>query len=125
VVGNAVTFGITGYNYAPGEVINFAQALEELGFDTLWWGEHYVIPGDVKTPHPTGDSDDNRRILADSTRLYDLYCLLGAVAATTTTLKLGTAITILPLNPPLLLARSTATLHDVSSGRFLLSTNAG
>ena len=120
-----VTFGITGYNFPPGEVVNLAQGLEDVGFESLWWGEHYVIPGQVETLHPTGEGKHNVRILSNKTRLYDLYCLLGAVAASTKRLKLGSGITILPLNPPLLLARSTATLYDVADGRFLLGTGAG
>ena len=58
-------------------------------------------------------------------RIYDPWFLLGAVAGATTRLKIGTAICIVPMNNPLILARHTATAHDVSGGRFLLGVGLG
>lgn len=85
------------------------------------------MPDRLETAHPAGDSaaQHSTRILSHKTLLYDLYCILGGVAATTKTLKVGTAVNVLPLNPPLLLARATSTLHDIAQGRLLLGTGVG
>jgi alkanesulfonate monooxygenase SsuD/methylene tetrahydromethanopterin reductase-like flavin-dependent oxidoreductase (luciferase family) len=120
--------GITTYNYPPQELINLARTAERLGFEGLWFGEHYVIPGAYGSKHPgiSGAADHKEDdILSPSVRLYDPWFTLGAIAGATTTLKLGTAICILPIMHPLLLARATATAHDVSGGRFRLGMGAG
>ena len=55
-----------------------------------------------------------------STVLVDPLVALSAAAASTKRIRLATGIYLLPLRPPLITARMTCTLHDVSRGRFLL-----
>jgi probable F420-dependent oxidoreductase len=126
------TFGVTTYNYPPAELLALARHAERLGFEGLWFGEHYVIPRTYAGHHPSrketpADQNDARdkAILGEDVRIYDPWFLLGAVAGATSRLKLGTAICIAPMLHPLLLARATATAHDVSGGRFRLGTGAG
>jgi len=126
------TFGITTYDYEPHDLLNLARHAERLGFEGLWSGEHYVIPRSYAGHHPSrketpADQNDarDRAILGDDVRIYDPWFLLGAVAGATKRLKIGTAICIVPMNNPLILARHTATAHDVSGGRFLLGAGAG
>ena len=75
-------------------------------------------------PTRTGSASESA-IIAPSIRIYDPWFLLGAVAGATKRLKIGTAICIVPLNNPLILARHTVTAHDISGGRFLFGTGAG
>jgi probable F420-dependent oxidoreductase len=126
------TFGITTYNYEPADLLNLARHAERLGFASLWFGEHYIIPKTYVGHHPSrkdtpADQNDARdkTILGDDVKIYDPWFLLGAVAGATTRIKIGTAICIVPMNNPLILARHTATAHDVSGGRFLLGAGAG
>jgi probable F420-dependent oxidoreductase len=126
------TFGITTYNYEPADLLNLARHAERLGFDSLWFGEHYVIPKTYVGHHPSRkdtpahlNDDRDKKILGDDVKIHDPWFLLGAVAGATSRIKLGTAICIVPMMHPLLLARATATAHDVSGGRFLLGTGAG
>ena len=118
-----VKFGISGYNYPPSDIYAMTQTLEELGFSSIWWGEHYVTPAAMSTQHPIVGSHD--KVVEEETLLYDLFCLLSAIAGANKTLEVNTAINIVPLNNPLLLARSCATLHDLSGGRFRLGMGAG
>jgi len=121
-----VKFGLTIYDYPPADVFAMAQALEDFGFASLWWGEHYVVPGQVETKHPTDTTEaSHKKIVAETTMLYDPFCALGVLAAKHQTLEVNTAISIVPLTPPLLLARSCATLHEFSGGRFRLGMGAG
>jgi probable F420-dependent oxidoreductase len=131
-MGDKRTFGIATYNYAPADLLNLAVHAERLGFDTLWFGEHYVLPKHYVGHHPSRkevpkDQNDARdkAILGEHVRIYDPWFLLGAVAGATRRIRIGTAICIVPMNHPLLLARLTVTAHDVSDGRFLLGTGAG
>ena len=126
------TFGITTYGYEPADLLNLARHAERLGFEGLWFGEHYVAPRIYGGHHPSrkdtpADQNDARdkAIIGEDVRIYDPWFLLGSVAGATTRLKIGTAICIVPMLHPLLLARATATAHDVSGGRFRLGTGAG
>jgi probable F420-dependent oxidoreductase len=122
------TVGITTYNYPPQELLQLARAAEALGFDGLWFGEHYVVPGARQSVHPglaAGERHDEDAIVGKNVRLYDPWFLLGAIAGATTHLKIGTAICIAPMLHPLFLARASATAHDVSNGRFRLGLGAG
>jgi probable F420-dependent oxidoreductase len=126
------TYGITTYNYEPHDLLSLAVHAERLGFEGLWFGEHYVIPKTYVGHHPSrketpADQNDARdkTIIGDDVRIYDPWFLLGAVAGATKRLKIGTAICIVPMNNPLILARHTVTAHDVSGGRFLLGAGAG
>lgn len=118
--------GITTYNYSPADMLALATHADRLGFDSLWFGEHYVIPKDYGSHHPTKTGNASEAsIIGPSIRIYDPWFLLGAVAGATQRIRIGTAICIVPLNHPLLLARHTVTAHDISGGRFLLGTGAG
>ena len=126
------TYGITTYNYEPADLLALATHAERLGFEGLWFGEHYVSPRTYVGHHPSrketpAEKNDARdkEIIGDEVRIYDPWFLLGAVAGATKRLKVGTAICIVPMMHPLLLARATITAHDVSGGRFLLGTGAG
>lgn len=121
----AVRFGISAYDYPPEDVLEMARTAEDVGFDMFWFGEHYAVPATHSSTHPATSAEEERAILAPTTRLYDPWFLLGAVASATRRLRLGTGICIVPLNNPLMLARSTITAHDFSGGRFMLGTGAG
>jgi probable F420-dependent oxidoreductase len=121
------TIGISAYGYGPQDALALARAADELGFDALWLGEHYIIPRKFTSEHPGVAAVDHAEedILAVDVRIYDPWFLLGAIAGCTESLKIGTAIVIAPMLHPLLLARASVTAHDVSGGRFLLGVGAG
>jgi probable F420-dependent oxidoreductase len=99
-----------------------AQKAEALGFDSLWLGEHPVIPvhSSSSAPGTSGGS-----IPAFYSRLVDPFVALARASAVTTRLKLGTGITLVPERNPLLLAKEVATLDYFSQGRFLFGIGAG
>ena len=47
------TYGITTYNYEPVDLLNLARHAERLGFEGLWFGEHYVNPRTFAGHHPS------------------------------------------------------------------------
>src|SRR2546428_10225487 len=99
-----------------------AQKAEALGFDSLWLGEHPVMPVHSASPAP-GTSGGS--IPDFYSRLVDPFVALARASAVTTTLKLGTGITLVPERNPLLLAKEVATLDYFSRGRFLFGIGAG
>jgi probable F420-dependent oxidoreductase len=125
--------GLSTYNVTTGELLDLARSADEAGFDSLWLGEHLVLPCGYESSHPThvaGDATpaaDNPfpTIVEATTELTDPMIALAAAAALTSRIRLATGIYILPLRHPLVSARSAATLHDVSGGRFMLGVGAG
>jgi probable F420-dependent oxidoreductase len=99
-----------------------AQKAEALGFDSFWLGEHPVIPVHSTSSAP-GSSGGS--IPDFYSRLVDPFVALARASAVTTTLMLGTGITLVPERNPLLLAKEVATLDYFSRGRFLFGIGAG
>jgi probable F420-dependent oxidoreductase len=124
-----VSVGISVYDMPAAEIVALGAAADELGYDALWLGEHVVLPVGYGSAHPTHDECGSQHhtgpIVSPDTELVDQFTVLGAVAASTTRLRVATGIHILPLRHPLLTARAGATLQDVSGGRFLLGLGAG
>ncbi|HEY5864160.1 MAG TPA: LLM class F420-dependent oxidoreductase [Candidatus Tectomicrobia bacterium] len=106
----------------PVDVAVVAQKAEALGFDSLWLGEHPVIPVHSSSPAP-GTSGGSIPVFYS--QLVDPFVALARASAVTTTLKLGTGITLVPERNPLLLAKEVATLDYFSKGRFLFGIGAG
>ena len=90
------------------QLVSTAKAAERLGFGYLFRSDH-LLPTDGK-----------RGI--DSP---ECWTSLGAVAASTTSLKFGPMVTPIGFRNPALLARMACTLHSFSRGRLQLSVGAG
>ena len=97
-----------------------AKALEERGFESLWYGEHSHIPCSRRTPYPPGGEmpDPYKSIM-------DPYVSLMAAAAATSTLKLGTGIALLMERDIFSQAKTIATLDHWSGGRLMIGTGVG
>jgi probable F420-dependent oxidoreductase len=95
-------------------------ALEERRFDSLFLAEHTHIPVARQTPYPAGG--ELPRIYY---RTLDPFVALGAVAATTRQLLLGTGIALITQRDPIITAKSVATLDLISAGRAVLGVGAG
>ena len=97
-----------------------ARELEARGFESLWLPEHTHIPTSRKSPWPGG---------ADLPRDYwhtlDPFVALGAAAAVTTTLMLGTGICLVIERDPIILAKEVASLDFISGGRVLFGIGGG
>jgi probable F420-dependent oxidoreductase len=80
-----------------------AERVEELGFDSLWTSEHmlFYVP------------------------IFDAVTVLAAFAARTKRLLLGSAVLLLPLRHPTVLAKEVASLDIISNGRIILGVGVG
>ena len=104
------------------DVAVLARRAEELGFDSLWLGEHPVIPVTSAARYP-GSSDGTLPEAAN--RMADPFVALARASAVTQTIKLGTGVCLIPERNPLLLAKVVASLDHFSSGRFVFGIGAG
>ncbi len=97
-----------------------AQALEQRGFESLWYGEHSHIPTSRQTPYPPGGE------MPDPYKhMMDPYVSLMAAAAATTRLRFGTGIALLMERDIFSQAKTIATLDRLSGGRLMIGTGVG
>ena len=109
-------FGInTGTCAVPGTAAAVARAAEGAGFESVWTGEHIVLPDPQAPPSP----------VPAEAPFIDSAIALAYVAAHTTRIKLGTGIIILPQRNPVVLAKELASVDVLSGGRLLFGIGIG
>ncbi len=115
-------FGVFSYNDDDFVVrpIEMARALEERGYESLWYGEHTHIPVSRKTPYPLGGELPKEYI-----HMMDPFVSLAAAAGVTTKLRLGTGICLVIERDVLTLAKEVASLDVLSGGRVLFGIGGG
>jgi probable F420-dependent oxidoreductase len=99
----------------PDGLAQAARSAEEAGFDSVWAGEHVVLPDPKAPPSPMRPQDP----------VLDPLFALAWAAAHTTTIRLATGIVILPQRNPVVLAKQVASLDVLSGGRVMLGIGAG
>ena len=107
----------TDYSVQPAEL---ARAAEQRGFESLFFPEHTHIPTSRLSPWPGG-----AELPREYSHTHDPYVALTVAAAVTSTLKVGTGITLITERDPITLAKQAASLDFVSNGRLLLGIGAG
>jgi probable F420-dependent oxidoreductase len=99
----------------PRAAVTIAQLAEAVGFESVWAGEHVVLPDPQVAPSPAAPDD----------RFLDPIVALTYLAAHTHQLRLGTGIVILPQRNPLVLAKELASLDEISDGRLIFGIGTG
>lgn len=113
----------TGAIVTEGRIPDAAVRLELAGFESLWVSDHIVLPRTVDSHYPF-DRDGVARWRTDVPYLEALTTL-AAAAAVTRTVRLGTAVLVLPIRNPVLLAKQTASIAALAPGRVRLGVGAG
>ncbi len=84
------------------------KQVDQLGYDSLWCSDHLLAP----PPWPRGGA-------------YECVAILGAWAAMTSRVMLGTMVGSMSLRDPALLTKSLTTIDHISRGRACLGVGAG
>jgi len=112
-------FGLFGINFGPcadpETARRVAVAAEQAGLESLWTGEHVVLPDPQAPPSP----------VPPEVPMLDPAVALAWVAGVTRTIRLGTGIIILPQRNPLVLAKELASVDVVSGGRLIFGLGIG
>jgi probable F420-dependent oxidoreductase len=112
------------YSNGPAAV-ELAQAAEAAGFDSIWTVEHVIVPAQYQSKYPYSPSGKMGSGLEDFP-IPDPLIWLSYIASATRSIKLGTAILILPQRNPVVTAKAVATLdHLAGGGRVLLGIGVG
>ncbi|HEU0160610.1 MAG TPA: LLM class flavin-dependent oxidoreductase, partial [Hyphomicrobiaceae bacterium] len=110
----ATVFGIAMRNFTKypempdaRALIDYGVRMEELGYESLWAWDHILLGVDPNFP------------------IHEALALLTAVAARTTSIKVGTGILVMPVRNPVILAKELATIDHISNGRLLVGAAVG
>ncbi len=104
------------------DIADIAAKAESLGFESIWLPEHPVMPVNPVSKYP-GSPDGSIPVAMSD--MADPYIGLARASAVTSTIKLGTGISLIPERNPLVLAGAISTLDRFSDGRFLLGIGTG
>nr|WP_281272642.1 LLM class flavin-dependent oxidoreductase [Solirubrobacter pauli] len=88
------------------EYLAMAKAAEEVGFDSIWVGDHLLYDGPDRAP-------------------WEVWTLMSALAASTQRVTIGPLVACAGFHPPGLIAKMAATIDEVSGGRFTLGLGSG
>ena len=100
--------------------VSLGRAVEGHGFESLFVPEHTHIPTSRRSPFPGGGE-----LPKEYAHTLDPFVALGAVAATTERLMLGTGICLVIERDPITLAKEVASLDFISGGRVLFGIGGG
>ena len=106
-----------------GSALEICRRAEAVGFESVWGGEHVVMPDAIASRYPY--SPDGKVPAEPETPIPDPLIWLAYVAAVAPTVRLGTCILIVPQRNPLVLAKELATLDALSGGRVELGLGVG
>ena len=91
------------------ELLDMTRAIEDLGYDSVWVGEHLLYRWEDRAPRGP----------------WEAWALLAALAAATSRIELGPLVACTAFHNPAILAKRADTIDEISNGRFILGLGAG
>jgi alkanesulfonate monooxygenase SsuD/methylene tetrahydromethanopterin reductase-like flavin-dependent oxidoreductase (luciferase family) len=97
------------YEVRWSEQLDMIRATEDLGFDSIWIGEHLLYRWEDRAPRGP----------------WEAWTMLAAIAAVTSRVEFGPLVACTNFHNPALLAKQAATIDEISDGRLVLGLGAG
>ena len=91
------------------ELLDMTRAIEDLGYDSVWLGEHLLYRWAERPPRAP----------------WEAWSMLAAIAASTSRIEFGPLVACTNFHNPALLAKQAATIDEISGGRLILGLGAG
>ena len=91
------------------ELLDLARAIEDLGYDSLWLGEHLLYRWPDRAPRGP----------------WEAWGVLAALAAATSRVEFGPLVACTAFHNPAVLAKRAVTIDEISGGRFIFGLGAG
>jgi alkanesulfonate monooxygenase SsuD/methylene tetrahydromethanopterin reductase-like flavin-dependent oxidoreductase (luciferase family) len=107
----------TQFSFQPDEL---ALAAEERGLESVWFSEHTHVPVRfLNAPERASSLPDYYW------QSYDIFIAMTLAVMATKNIKVGTGVCLVIERDPIFLAKETATLDLLSTGRFVFGIGAG
>jgi probable F420-dependent oxidoreductase len=107
----------------PAALADVARDAEALGYHSVFVADHVVMPRKLESKYPY--SRDGGFPYDPDRNWLDPMVALGFLAARTTTIRLGTSVTVLPMRHPIITAKQIATADHLSNGRVIVGVGVG
>jgi alkanesulfonate monooxygenase SsuD/methylene tetrahydromethanopterin reductase-like flavin-dependent oxidoreductase (luciferase family) len=91
------------------ELLDMVRAIEDLGFDSIWLGEHLLYRFPDRGPRGP----------------WEAWTLMAAIAGVTSRVEFGPLVACTNFHNPALLAKQATTIDEISGGRLVLGLGAG
>jgi probable F420-dependent oxidoreductase len=91
------------------EYLSIARTAEDVGFDSIWVGDHHLYRGDGRPERGP----------------WEAWTLLAALASVTERVRIGPLVACLNFHHPAVLAKFAATVDEISGGRLVFGMGAG
>lgn len=91
------------------ELLDMVRAIEDLGYDSVWVGEHLLYRWVDREPRGP----------------WEAWTIMAAIAASTSRVEFGPLVACTNFHNPALLAKQAATIDEISGGRLILGLGAG
>jgi len=91
------------------ELLDMVRAIEDLGFDSIWVGEHLLYRFPDRGPRGP----------------WEAWTLMAAIAGVTRRVEFGPLVACTNFHNPAMLAKQATTIDEVSGGRLVLGLGAG
>jgi probable F420-dependent oxidoreductase len=91
------------------EILDMARAIEDLGYDGMWLGEHLLYRWPDRAPRGP----------------WEAWATMAGLAAVTSRVTIGPLVACTAFHNPAILAKQAATIDEISGGRFVLGLGAG
>jgi probable F420-dependent oxidoreductase len=90
------------------ELRDMARTAEQVGFDSIWVGDHLLFRDDLPPRGP-----------------WEAWSILAALSAVTDRVELGPLVASASFHNPAMLAKKAAAVDEISAGRLILGLGAG
>ena len=107
----------TDFAIRPDEL---AKAVEDRGFESLFFPEHTHIPASRRTPYPLGGE-----LPKEYSHTLDPLVAMTMAAAATSKLKVATGVCLVIEHDPIVLAKQIASVDLASNGRVIFGIGGG
>ena len=91
------------------ELLDMIRAIEDLGYDSVWLGEHLLYRWPDRPPRGP----------------WEAWSMLAAIAAVTERIEFGPLVACTAFHNPAVLAKQASTIDEISGGRLILGLGAG
>lgn len=104
-------------------LMDAVRRAEALGYDSVWVGDHVVLPWRVSSTYPYGAT--GRFPTPPDSPFLEPLSILAFLAGCTEDILLGVSVLILPYRHPVYAAKVATTLDHLAEGRLILGVGAG